>query len=178
MIRVPIALAFVLLISQPIFAETQSPGPFPDVPTSHWAASAVKQMSDTGIMKGYPDGQFKGDKPVTRFELAVALERLVKVVESSRTPLAPKKPASVDKPTAQPPAPKLQVPAPASPASSLVSGGFLPATTPLLKDSAKTVDTKLLAESLASIAARLAFLDADREAEQSRQPQANPKESR
>ena len=67
------------------------PGPFADVPADHWAADSVKQMKDTGIMKGYPDGKFKGEKPITRFELAVALERMIQVVESSRKPVRPKR---------------------------------------------------------------------------------------
>ncbi len=43
---------------------------FPDVPENHWAYEAVKTMAKTGLVKGYPDGEFKGDRNMTRYEFA------------------------------------------------------------------------------------------------------------
>ena len=43
---------------------------FPDVPENHWAYEAVETMAKTGLVKGYPDGEFKGDRTMTRYEFA------------------------------------------------------------------------------------------------------------
>lgn len=43
---------------------------FPDVPENHWAYEAVASMAKTGLVKGYPDGEFKGDRNMTRYEFA------------------------------------------------------------------------------------------------------------
>ena len=48
---------------------------FPDVPSGHWAYDFVKDLSDKGYLVGYPDGTFKGDKAMTRYEFATALYR-------------------------------------------------------------------------------------------------------
>lgn len=48
---------------------------FPDVPKGHWAYDFVKDLSDKGYLVGYPDGTFKGDKPMTRYEFATAVYR-------------------------------------------------------------------------------------------------------
>jgi hypothetical protein len=44
-----------------------------DVPPGHWAYDAVQSLIREGILRGYPDGSFRGQKPVTRYEFAVAL---------------------------------------------------------------------------------------------------------
>jgi hypothetical protein len=44
-----------------------------DVPPGHWAYDAVQSLIREGILRGYPDGSFRGRKPVTRYEFAVAL---------------------------------------------------------------------------------------------------------
>lgn len=46
--------------------------------TGHWAESAIRRVIKRGIMVGYTDGSFQPDKPVTRAELAVILDRLDK----------------------------------------------------------------------------------------------------
>ena len=45
-------------------------GMFPDVPENHWAYEAVKDLKDRGYVTGYPDGTFKGDRTITRYEFA------------------------------------------------------------------------------------------------------------
>lgn len=50
----------------------------PDDITGHWAEKAIRRCMERGLMKGYPDGSFGPDKPVTRAELAVILDRLDK----------------------------------------------------------------------------------------------------
>ena len=46
---------------------------FSDVPADHWAKDAVDTLHGNGAIKGYPDGQFHGDKPMTRYEYAQML---------------------------------------------------------------------------------------------------------
>lgn len=51
--------------------------PFADVSPSDWAYQAVSEFSDEGIVDGYPDGTFRGQKNVTRYELAQIVARLM-----------------------------------------------------------------------------------------------------
>ena len=51
--------------------------PFSDVSTSDWAYQAVSDLSDQGIVEGYPDGTFKGQQNMTRYELAQIIARLM-----------------------------------------------------------------------------------------------------
>lgn len=46
---------------------------FPDVPKNHWAYEYVSTLKDNGVLTGYPDGEFKGDRPMTRYEFATML---------------------------------------------------------------------------------------------------------
>ena len=48
---------------------------FPDVPENHWAYEYVAKLAGNGIIEGYPDGQFKGDRTMTRYEFAAMLYR-------------------------------------------------------------------------------------------------------
>lgn len=46
---------------------------FPDVPKNHWAYEYVSTLKGNGALTGYPDGEFKGDRPMTRYEFAAML---------------------------------------------------------------------------------------------------------
>lgn len=48
---------------------------FPDVPKDHWAYTYVKSLADRGYLEGYPDGEFKGDRAMTRYEYATVIYR-------------------------------------------------------------------------------------------------------
>ena len=48
---------------------------FPDVPKDHWAYSYVKSLADRGLLEGYPDGEFKGERTMTRYEFAAIIYR-------------------------------------------------------------------------------------------------------
>jgi hep/hag repeat protein len=50
---------------------------YSDLPKDHWAYDFVKKLSDKGYLNGYPDGTFKGDTKMTRYEFAAALWRAV-----------------------------------------------------------------------------------------------------
>ncbi len=51
--------------------------PFSDVSTSDWAYQAISQLSDQGMVEGYPDGTFKGQQNITRYEAAQIVARLL-----------------------------------------------------------------------------------------------------
>jgi hypothetical protein len=46
---------------------------FPDVPDNHWAFEALQRLKKDGLLVGYPDGLFRGNRPASRYELAVAI---------------------------------------------------------------------------------------------------------
>ena len=51
--------------------------PFSDVSTSDWAYQAISDLSDRGLVEGYPDGTFKGQQNITRYEVAQIIARLM-----------------------------------------------------------------------------------------------------
>ena len=51
--------------------------PFSDVSPDDWAYQAVSNLSDQGVVEGYPDGTFKGERNMTRYELAQVIARLM-----------------------------------------------------------------------------------------------------
>ncbi len=57
-----------------------------DVPRDHWAYDAVKKLVEAGIIVGYPDGLFHGDRAMTRYEFAMALSRLLDYYGQSGAP--------------------------------------------------------------------------------------------
>ncbi|MFZ5650416.1 MAG: glucosaminidase domain-containing protein [Bacillota bacterium] len=59
------------------------PGPFPDVPSVHWAARAVAALKNAGVIRGGSDGLFRGDSPATRYEVAVMLYNLMKLYQKN-----------------------------------------------------------------------------------------------
>src|SRR5579875_221931 len=61
---------------------TAQANPFADVPPNHWAYDAVRQLAADGYIQGYPDGQFKGQRPMTRYEAAVLTDRAVRSIEA------------------------------------------------------------------------------------------------
>ncbi|MCK4257789.1 MAG: S-layer homology domain-containing protein [Halanaerobiales bacterium] len=80
-----VALAIVLALAVPAFA-----GPFSDVPATHWAYEAVNKLAGTGLITGYPDGNFSGKNAMTRYEIATVVARLLDKVDAERTLLADK----------------------------------------------------------------------------------------
>ena len=51
---------------------------FPDIPNDHWAKEAVETLHGNDVLDGYPDGEFKGDKQLTRYEYAQMLYKGLK----------------------------------------------------------------------------------------------------
>jgi len=70
------AFIMFLLCNLPAFAD-----PFSDVPSGHWSYDAVQILEEKGLVEGYPDGLFKGDRPMTRYEMAMVVARIVAKLE-------------------------------------------------------------------------------------------------
>ena len=70
-----LAMAAVAALSLGVSA--QAANPFSDVSTSDWAYKAVADLSAQGIVAGYPDGTFGGQKNITRYEMAQIIARLM-----------------------------------------------------------------------------------------------------
>jgi len=67
-----VLLVVVLTLAAFVYAQS-----FSDVPVNHWAYEAVTTLSKLGIISGMPDGTFQGNNPMTRYQVAVALKKLM-----------------------------------------------------------------------------------------------------
>lgn len=63
---------------------------FPDVPDNHWAKDAVAALAAKGLVEGYPDGTFKGDRSASRWETAMIVARLLAKMEQAHSTFATK----------------------------------------------------------------------------------------
>ena len=59
---------------------------FPDVAENHWAYQYVTALAKKGLLEGYPDGEFKGDRMMTRYEFAAIVYRIVESGAGSTDP--------------------------------------------------------------------------------------------
>ena len=85
-----LAAAMVLSVAGTSFAATN---PFTDVPAKHWSYDAVTKLANAGIVDGYGDGTFRGDKTISRYEMA---QIVAKAMAHSDKATAEQK-ASIDK---------------------------------------------------------------------------------
>lgn len=63
---------------------------FPDVPDNHWSRDAVAALAAKGLLEGYPDGTFKGDRSASRWETALIVARLLSKMEQAHATFATK----------------------------------------------------------------------------------------
>lgn len=63
---------------------------FPDAKNDHWAADALRRLAAQGLVEGYPDGTFKGDRAASRYEVAMVVARLLAKMEQSNASFATK----------------------------------------------------------------------------------------
>src|SRR3990172_6769120 len=83
-VALAIAALLVLTVVAPAFSQ-----PFADVPTDHWAFDAIAELAAKGLIEGYPDGTFKGDRALTRYEMAMVVARLLARIEAIKIPPPP-----------------------------------------------------------------------------------------
>lgn len=86
LVQAPGALAAAVVAGS---ASGDVSSPLETVPFDHWAYDAVQQLVDQGIIIGYPDGTFKGDRALTRYEFAMAVSRLLDRIEVEVPAAAP-----------------------------------------------------------------------------------------
>jgi len=60
--------------------------PFADVPTNHWAYDAIAELAAKGVVEGHPDGSFRGKQPLSRFEMAMIVARILARIEAIPRP--------------------------------------------------------------------------------------------
>src|SRR5690554_5830003 len=80
-ISVLVALFMVFSFVMPTLVAA-STKPFSDLPAHHWAYEAVIQLEAAGMVEGYPDGEFKGQRPMTRYEMAMVVARFLAQLDS------------------------------------------------------------------------------------------------
>jgi hypothetical protein len=86
MLRRMCSIGLLGLLSMKAFAAPL----FPDVRDDHWAKDAVASLAASGLLEGYPDGTFKGDRAATRWEVAMMVARLLAKMEQSHATFATK----------------------------------------------------------------------------------------
>ena len=59
--------------------------PFSDVNPSDWAYQAVADLSEQGVVEGYPDGTFKGERNITRYEMAQIIASMMATEDKMNT---------------------------------------------------------------------------------------------
>lgn len=70
LMKVAVTTALTVAFAVPAFAN-----PFSDVPAKHWAYDSVNKLVQAGIVDGYGDGTFRGDKTMTRYEMATIVAK-------------------------------------------------------------------------------------------------------
>ena len=66
--------------------------PFSDVPADHWAYDAVSQLAADGVINGYGDGTYRGDRNITRYEMAQMIAKAM-----AKSDVSAKNKALIDK---------------------------------------------------------------------------------
>ena len=64
------SLVLAMAMALGVTASAYAANPFSDVPAGHWAYDAVNKLAAAGVVDGYPDGTYGGDKLMTRYEMA------------------------------------------------------------------------------------------------------------
>lgn len=80
-LTVTLAAVFALGIASSALAAN----PFVDVPAKHWAYGAVSQLSRDGVINGYSDNTFRGDRMISRYEMASIVAKAIAKAESANT---------------------------------------------------------------------------------------------
>jgi hypothetical protein len=110
----------------------------------------VNALSEAGVLKGYPDKSFKGDRCVTRYELAAALSGLAEYFQRSREPLVKESTA------ASAVGSRLRE---RDPANWLIKNGYLPKNTGLTRKLNTPVKASEMADAMSAVLVRMCELD-------------------
>jgi len=80
-----IALLLVVALATPALGAS-----FPDVPSNHWAYEAINKLVAAGVIEGYPDGTYKGQRNMTRYEMAMIISRALDNINAERAEMLKK----------------------------------------------------------------------------------------
>lgn len=72
-----LAYALVAMLMLAMTATAWAAAPLADVPAKHWAYAAVAQLAKAGLVDGYGDGTFRGDRTMTRYEMAIVVAKAI-----------------------------------------------------------------------------------------------------
>ena len=72
---VVLAMAMALGVTASAYAAN----PFSDVPAGHWAYDSISKLAAAGVIEGYGDGTFRGDRLMTRYEMAQIVARAMAI---------------------------------------------------------------------------------------------------
>ena len=86
-LTITISLILVLALAVPAFAAGHH-GSFTDVPDDHWAYDAINSLVAAGVVEGYPDGEYKGQQSMTRYEMAVMVSRALDNITAEQEAMA------------------------------------------------------------------------------------------
>jgi hypothetical protein len=67
-----VVMAFAMIMTLPVLAD-----PFSDVPQDSLGIRCSSELEEKGLVEGYPDGLFKGDRAMTRYEMAMVVARVI-----------------------------------------------------------------------------------------------------
>ena len=87
-----LTLVCICAFAAPAFAN-----PFSDVAADHWAYDAIDKLADDGIVVGNPDGTYKGNKTMTRYEMATLVARAMAASEADDAKISAENKALIDK---------------------------------------------------------------------------------
>jgi hypothetical protein len=73
--------ALLMLVLVSLVASVPAVAQLKDVPSNHWAASAVSDVVKMGVVQGYPDGTYRGNRNITRYEAAIMISKIAKYLE-------------------------------------------------------------------------------------------------
>jgi len=86
----------LILAASPVWSQAT------DVPPDHWAHQAVTELAEKGLVLGYPDGRFLGNRTLTRYELASIIKRVVDSLQATPGTQGPPGPAGPQGPAGPP----------------------------------------------------------------------------
>jgi hypothetical protein len=95
LLSLTLALAFGVTCNAYAATATAS-NPFDDIPQNHWAYGAASQLAKDGLIEGYGDKSFRGDKPISRYEMAVIVAKAMSKSSKSTT-MSPETKAALSK---------------------------------------------------------------------------------
>ncbi|HEY3424266.1 MAG TPA: S-layer homology domain-containing protein [Negativicutes bacterium] len=79
-LAIGLIVLLMLAVTGTAFAASAS---FSDVPSKHWAYDAVTKLAQAGLIDGYGDGTFRGDKTMSRYEFAIIIEKAMNRYEAA-----------------------------------------------------------------------------------------------